>query len=187
MNNDNEEKTEIVPDEEFEAADLSDEALAESDASEKVKKLKDELKKCEAEKKEYLDGWQRSKADFINYKKDEGKRFEDMARFVIAGLVDDILPVLDSFDLALSHGLPAETEKGVLLIRSQFEDVLKKRGLLPITVQAGEKFDPQKHESVGEVESEEAAGAVAEVVQKGYVFQGRVLRPARVRIAKEKK
>src|SRR3989338_2650746 len=172
MTQDKEEKTEIVPDEEFAAAD----------ASEKVKKLKDEVKKCDAEKKEYLDGWQRSKADYINYKKDEGKRFEDMARFVIAGLVDDILPALDSFDLALSHGLPADVEKGVLLIRSQFEDILKRRGLLLITVQPGEKFDPAKHESVGEVESKEAAETIAEVVQKGYVFQGRVLRPSRVRI-----
>ena len=182
MTNNNEEKTEIVPDEEFAAAD----------ASEKVKKLKDELQKCDAEKKEYLDGWQRSKADYINYRKDEGKRFEDMARFVIAGLIDDILPALDSFDLALSHGLPAQVglpadvEKGILLIRAQFEDILKRRGLLVIAVRAGEKFDPEKHESVGEVESEHESGAVAEVIQKGYLFQGKVLRPARVRVSKQK-
>lgn len=174
MADDKEEKTEIVPDEEFAAAD----------ASEKVKKLKEELKKCDAEKKEYLDGWQRAKADYINYRKDEGKRFEDMARFVTAGLVDDMLPILDSFDLALAHGLPHEAEKGILLIRAQFEDVLKKRGITEIKVGDGEGFNPEKHESLGEVESEHTAGTVAEVVQKGYMFGERVLRPARVRIAK---
>lgn len=180
VDDDKNEKTEIIPDEEFAAAV----------ASEKVKKLKDELKKCDAEKKEYLDGWQRAKADYINYRKDEGKRFEDMARFVTAGLVDDMLPVLDSFDLALAHGLsaqaglPNDAEKGILMIRAQFEDVLRKRGITEIKVEAGEGFNTEKHESVGEVESEHPAGTIAEVVQKGYLFRDKVLRPARVRIAK---
>src|SRR3989338_960648 len=93
----------------------------------KIKKVKEDLKKCEAEKKEYLDGWQRAKADYINFKNDEGKRMEDMARFLTSGLIQEILPVLDSYDLALGHGLPPELEKGVLLIKSQFEDILKKR------------------------------------------------------------
>ncbi len=169
-------ETEIVPDEEF----------AGLDAAERFKKLKEELKNCESEKKEYLDGWQRSKADYINYKKDEGKRFEDMARYVAGGLIQDILPVLDSFDLALGHGLPKEAERGILLVRSQLEDVLKKRGLAEIEVRMGANFNPETHESIGEVESEHPAGAVAEVVQRGYLFQGRVVRPARVRIAKGK-
>ncbi|MDO8560644.1 MAG: nucleotide exchange factor GrpE [bacterium] len=174
MSKDNEEKTEIVPDEEFEAAD----------AMGKVKKLKDELKKCDAEKKDYLDGWQRAKADHINYRKDEGKRFEDMARFVTAGFADDILPVLDSFDLALSHGFSSEAQKGVLMIRAQFGDVLKRRGVTEIKVEAGEEFNPARHESIGEVESEYPEGRVAEAVQKGYFIGERVLRPVRVRIAK---
>lgn len=167
-------EVELIPDEEGDFPDLQ----------KKLKKLKEELKKCEAERKEYLEGWQRAKADFINYRHDEGKRFEDMGRFVTAGLVQEVLPVLDSFDLALGHGLPAEIEKGVLLIRSQFEDILKKRGLETIEVKAGEKFNPEKHESIGEVESDLPQGTVAEVVQRGYLFRGRVLRPARVRLSK---
>ncbi|MDO8663941.1 MAG: nucleotide exchange factor GrpE [Candidatus Liptonbacteria bacterium] len=154
--------------------------------SEKTKKLREDLKQCEAEKKEYLDGWQRAKADFINYKKEEGARMEDMARFITTGLIQDILPVLDSFALALSHGLPKDVEKGVLLIRSQFMDVMHKRGLEEIMVSAGDVFNPEIHESIGEVESDVLQGAIAEEVQGGYRLRGKVIRPARVRLSKEK-
>lgn len=145
-----------------------------------------DLEKCEKEKKEYLEGWQRAKADFINYKKDEGRRLEDMAKFITAGFVQDILPVLDSFDLALGHDLSKESEKGILLIRSQFEDVLKKRGLEQIKTEPGDKFNPEIHESIGEVESEHPEGVIGEIVQKGYTFRERVIRPVRVRLAKGK-
>ncbi len=154
------------------------------DIQKKLKKLREDLKKCEAERKEYLDGWQRAKADHINYRKDEGKRFEDMAQFVSAGLIQEVLPVLDSFDLALGHGVSKEVERGVLLIRSQFEDILKKRGLDEIEIKEGDEFNPERHESIGEMESGVPEGKVAEVVQRGYLFRERVLRPARVRISK---
>ncbi|MBI2121678.1 MAG: nucleotide exchange factor GrpE [Candidatus Sungbacteria bacterium] len=150
------------------------------------------LAKCEKEKKEYLEGWQRAKADHINYRKDEAKRFEDMARFVTAGLLQDVLPVLDSFELAFrssplsSSGFQQNDERGMLLIRSQLLDLLKKRGLEEIKVNAGNTFDPEMHESIGEIESEHASGSIAEEVQKGYYFMGKVLRPARVRLAKSK-
>lgn len=163
----------------------------------KIKKVKEEMKKCEAERKEYLEGWQRAKADFINFKKDEGKRFEDMARFVTTSIVDEFLPVLDSFDLALSnfssqnlegqalsHGIPESVEKGIMMIRSQFEDVLRKRGIEEIRVAPGDPFDPSKHESVGETKSEYPPGTIADVVQRGYMFRERVMRPARVRLVK---
>jgi len=100
------------------------------------------------------------------------------------GFVQDVLPVLDSFELALSHGMPPETEKGILLIRAQFMDVLKKRGLEEISAASGDAFNPERHESIGEMESDAPEGAIAEVVQKGYMIRGRVLRPARVRLSK---
>ena len=174
----------------------------------KIQKVKDELKKIAAERREYLEGWQRAKADYINFKKDEGKRFEDMARFLTSSIVEEFLPVLDSFDLALQHGVPKEVdpvrgrpaegsatstlgrsasngvEKGIMLIRSQFEDVLRKRGVEEIRVKAGDLFDPAKHESIGEIDSEHPPGSIADVVQKGYMFRERVMRPARVRLAK---
>ena len=166
---------ELIPEEEGDLPDLQ----------KKNKKLKKELEECSSQKKEYLDGWQRAKADHLNYKKDEGKRFEDLAQFVAHGLIKDLLPVLDSFDLAVGHGMAREVEKGVLLIRSQLEEVLKQRGLEVIKIAAGESFNPERHESMGEIESENPVGTIAEEVQKGYFLRGKVLRPARVRLSKE--
>lgn len=162
--------------------ELIDEGGAGDDT--KLKKLRDDLKRCEEEKKNYLDGWQRAKADYINYKNDEAKRLEDVGRFITSGLISDILPVLDSFDLALGHEMPTEIQKGILLIQSQLKEVLKKRGVTPIAVKEGNAFDPEKHESVGEIESKAPPGTIAEEVQKGYMLRENVLRPTRVRIAK---
>ena len=181
MDGETEKKEDVAGDIEF----VPDEEGIPQELAGRIKKLKEELKRCEAERKEYLEGWQRAKADYINFKKDEGKRFEDMARFVTASIVEEFLPVLDSFDLAFQHGVSKEGEKGIMLIRSQFEDVLRKRGIEEIHVNAGDVFDPAKHESVGELKSEHPPGTIADVVQKGYVFRERVMRPVRVRLAKE--
>jgi len=144
--------------------------------------------RCAQERQDYLTGWQRAKADFINYKNDEGRRLEDTARFMTRSLVMDILPVLDSFDLACrqmegKQGTEQEVQ-GILLIRSQLLDVLKKRGVEVIPLHAGDQFNPELHEALGEVESDVPEGAVAEEFQKGYMLQGKVIRPARVRLGK---
>jgi len=156
-----------------------------------VKKILEKLRVCEEEKKGYLDGWQRAQADAVNYKKDEGKRLEDLGRFITQGMLQDLLPILDSFDLALrslqqsaSSNPSSQLEQGVLMIRSQLMDVFKKRGVAHIEVMPGDEFNPEKHESIGEVESDKPMGMVAEEVQKGYTLAGRVIRPARVRLAK---
>lgn len=180
MNDPNEENNfsdlELTPDEESMGEEVKN----------KIQKIKGELKQCEAEKKEYLDGWQRSKADFINYKKDEAKRFESTLEFLTAGIISDIIPVLDSFDLALKHELPKETERGFTLIRSQLEDILKKSGIAAIKVNLGDQFDPSRHESVAEMESDIPERMIAEEIQKGYLMGEKILRPARVKIAKKK-
>ena len=169
---------------------LADEEMDLPDGQGKLKKTREKLKVCEDEKKNYLDGWQRAQADMVNYKKDEGKRLEDLGRFITQSMLQDILPVLDSFDLALQSFRASGTggsqqERGVLMIRSQLTDVFKKRGVAQIEVTPGEAFNPEKHESIGEVESDKPAGTVAEEVQKGYTLAGRVIRPARVRLAKD--
>lgn len=163
---------------------VSEEETRPPQTSEKPNKFLDELEQCERNKKEYLEGWQRAKADYINYKNEEGRRMEDVARFITAGLIQEILPVLDSFDLALGHGLPVDVERGVLLIRSQFEDIFKKRGFEQIKVSPGDNFNPEWHESIGEVGSDLPEGVIAEEVQRGYIFRGKVLRPTRIRLSK---
>lgn len=174
----NNEDIELLEDEEFDAPGQD----------EKMKKMREKLRVCEDEKKGYLDGWQRAQADGVNYKKDEGKRLEDLGRFITQSMLQDLLPVLDSFDLALQSfrmgGGGSAQEQGVLMIRSQLTDVFKKRGVAQIEVMPGDAFNPEKHESIGEVESDKPAGTVAEEVQKGYALAGRVIRPARVRLAK---
>ena len=97
-----------------------------------------------------------------------------------------IIPVLDSFDLALKHELPKEVENGMILIRSQLEDVLKRGGVGALKINLGDQFDPSRHESVGEVESDEPDGTIAEITQRGYLIGEKILRPARVKISKRK-
>lgn len=167
--------------------DVSDGGEGEEGRAEaKIKKLKEDLKRCDDTQKEYLDGWQRSKADFINYKKDEAKRFQGVAQMGVDDIVQDILVVLDSFHLARQYDMPPRVAEGVAMIQGQLEDILRKRGLRVIPVKPGDAFDPRVHESIGEIESDYSPGAIAEEAQKGYEIDGRVLRPSRVKISKEK-
>ena len=156
-----------------------------SSFQEKIKKFQEKLKKCQELKEEYLDGWQRAKADLINARKDDERRNQEFLKFANAALVFEILPVLDSFDLAFANE-DSKFSKGILLIKMQLEDVLKKYGLEAIK-STGEKFNLQFHEIIGETESEKEEGIITEEIQKGYLLNGKVLRPARVKISKSKK
>ncbi len=150
-----------------------------------LKELSHELDKVLREKDEYLDGWKRSKADHINYKKEELKRLEDMAKYATEDIMKDLIAVLDSFDLALVSlkSVGNGAEKGVSMIKNQLEDVLKKNGLTRINASPGEEFNPMCHEAVAVVEGGES-GNVAEEVESGYVLYNKVLRPIRVKIFK---
>ncbi len=143
-----------------------------------------ELEKTKKERDEYLDGWKRAKADFINYKKDELKRVESFLKLSNEQLIRDLIAVLDSFDLALQSMGDSKVEKGVYLIRSQFDDILKKYGLERIMVRIGSEFDPAMHEAVASVESDHPPGTVVEEVEAGYMLAGKILRPARVKVAR---
>lgn len=156
-----------------------------TDPQARIARMKEELKRIEAERREYLDGWQRAKADLANYKKDEAKRFEEFVKFAAEGLIAEAVQVLDSFDLALGHEMPKDVEKGIVLIRSQLEDILRRRGLEAIAA-IGQKFNPALHEAIAEVEADGEEGMVAEELQKGYTLNGKVVRPARVKISKTK-
>ena len=154
------------------------------DAEEKIRKQKAEIARLEKERREYLEGWQRAKADFINYKKDEGKRAEELLQFAAGSLVQELLVVLDSFDLAMMEKTGGADERGILLIRAQLEDILKRHGLEAITAVPGNAFDPERHEAIGEEESPAPEGTIASILQKGYTLRGRLIRPARVKISK---
>lgn len=145
-----------------------------------------ELDQCKREREEYLDGWRRAKADLINFKKEEAERLSALLRTGNENIIRDLITVLDSFDLgiiATGESNPA-VMKGMVLIKTQLEDILKRHGLEKIAVTKGEMFDPAKHEAIGEMDSEYPEGAVAEEVERGYRLYDRVIRAARVRVSK---
>ena len=156
---------------------------------EEIKKpIESELEKVTKERDEYLEGWKRAKADYLNYKREERERFASWGKMANEALVMDLLLVLDSLNLGLSMipGGSAE-KKGMLLLRTQMEDILRRYGLAKIEGPPGKAYDPSTEEAVGEVESEYPPGAIAEEREKGYMLGGKVIRPAKVMLSKGQK
>ncbi len=162
-----------------------------SEPNKEIKKeeaLPKEDLRCQKQRDEYLAGWQRARADFLNYKKEEIERFKNIIDIANEEMVLKILPLLDSFYLAeknLDTNLQENPYvKGILQIKAQFEDFLKSQEVKPIET-LGKKFDPQFQEVVEEIEiKNQEPGIVVEEIQKGYLIQGRLLRPAKVKVSK---
>jgi molecular chaperone GrpE len=159
----------------------SGDAAAGGDAS-----VPSELTKLRAEKEELLQTMIRRQADFENFRKRTERDRQEEGRRGVERLIMDLIPVLDGFDRALqAHDDPAyeEYRKGVTLIRKQLWDTLAKHGVQRIDA-AGKIFDPHMHQAIERLESEEYPdGFIVAVFQDGYLFHGRVLRPAIVRVA----
>ena len=139
------------------------------------------------ERDECLAGWKRAQADLVNYRADEHKRFEEFAKFAHENVLKDLIAVLDSFALALKAIPEGDAAgKGASLIRAQLEEVTRKYGLERIMVGKGSPFDPRYHEAVAAKppENGEGADAILEEVEAGYALRGKVIRPARVIVAK---
>lgn len=157
-----------------------------------IEDLKKQLEECQKLKDEYLAGWQRERADFLNYKRDEWKRLEGILKFAGEGLILKILPILDNFEIAEREvqGMKYEETKckeainGILQIKNQILDFLKGQGVEEIKSME-ERFNPNFHEVVEEVEvKDKQHEIIVEEIQKGYKINGRLLRPAKVRVAK---
>jgi molecular chaperone GrpE len=144
------------------------------------------LAEAERARDEYLAGWQRAKADFLNYKKEELRHIEEVSRYSNADIIKELIGIMDNFDLAL-RTLEKEgpVEKGIYIIRSQIEDILKRRGLERIVLKAGDMFDPAIAEALSAVESDQPPGTVVEEIEPGYRLYEKVLRPARVIVSKD--
>ena len=158
--------------------ELDDSVVAEEHAAEQVKKLKEKLKEAEGKAKEYLDGWQRCKADSINARKRDEEAKGEFLKFANSDLIYQLMPVLDSFELSLPHD-----NKELEAIYRQFLSVLKSNGLEESNP-VGMRFDPREHEAVGTVPAEKEGDdhKILEVVQKGYILSGKIIRPAKVKI-----
>ena len=133
---------------------------------------------------ELVDSLQRLQAEFANYKKRAAREQDALVARAHERLVKDLLPVLDDLGRALEaaeHHEEAKLEEGVRLVHRQLADVLDKEGLAEIPTDDG--FDPNVHEALLSQPSDEPAGSVIEVIQRGYTLGDRVLRPARVVVA----
>ncbi len=176
----------------LEIDDVASENLAEkkSGFGNVTKKKEDKLKKCTAEKQEYLDGWQRAKAELVNAKKDFDEQRKDFVKFAKGDLIMQIIPALDSFEMAFKNtdGVPDQWLKGVEHIHSQFMQILEDNGVKQIGLE-GEEFDTNLHTAVEtiKIDEKEKDNIIVEVVQKGYELNGRVIREAKVRVGELKK
>jgi molecular chaperone GrpE len=146
-------------------------------------KLNEQIAKLEKERDEYLNGWKRAKADYLNMQKDEMKRAQEIIKFASAELIKELLPVLDSLELSLIATKDQEARKGLEVIYSQLENILNKQGLQKIKA-LGEKFDPAIHEAMLQEESDKKSGTILEEMVSGWTLNGKVIRPAKVKIAK---
>lgn len=181
MNNDED----VVLDPEFVESTEDGDELAGSD---KIKKLQEKIKTLEKEKTEYLDGWQRARADYANLQKtseEDKKRFKQL---FTEQFVEDLFPVIDSFNMAMSNKevwekVDAGWRTGVEYIYGQLMSALKEHNL-EVFGEKGDEFDPTLHEAVSEVETSDKRfdHRIDTVLQRGYKLGDSVLRPARVNV-----
>ena len=150
--------------------------------------LQQELAAVTAQAAEYLDGWQRARAEFANYKKRVEKEQSEAYQNAAARIIARYLDVLDDFDRAMkdqpADGETAKWSEGISLIYRKFQALLEAEVVARIEAE-GREFDPNLHEAVTHEDSDDhAAGHVIEVLRQGYRLGERVVRPALVRVAK---
>jgi len=148
---------------------------------------KDQLVRLQAERDALFDRLARQQAEFENLRKRSAKEQADFREYASADTVKQLIPILDSFDLALkAKSSESDLRKGLELIRKQMDEMLTKLGVQAVPAK-GEPFDPRFHEAIEMVESSEVKdNHVLDELQRGYKMKERLLRPAMVRVAKNK-
>lgn len=181
--------------------DSSDDIVIEEEFSEdsntgekyqkKITALKEKLDKCQADKEEYLQGWQRAQADFINYKKNNDSLFVSAKETATSDMVEALLPTLDSFEMALAGTFDDSFKKwltGFEYVHQQLKRLLEENGVTEINP-LGQEFSPEFHEAVEEILTDDAKldHTVAQVILKGYKTGKRIIRAAQVKVYKHEK
>jgi molecular chaperone GrpE len=189
MNND----TEHIEDEVIHEASSTDDVEFEEvneegevDARTTIKKLREKIKKLEGEKQEYLDLSQRTRADYANFKKEVDTNRVSERKFATKRFIEELLPVLDSYDMAQGNkeaweNVDQNWRIGIEYIFNQFKTVLENEGVVQFG-KVGDTFDPHLHESMETVKvtTEAENDKIMKVLQNGYKMNDSVLRPARV-------
>ena len=175
--------------------DDTDETLEydnETVSADKIKKLKKDLAQVRAEKMQYLTDLQKAKADFINMRKRDEEGNKDFVKYAKENVILDIIPVLDSFDMAFSNKeawnkVSSEWRTGVEYIYNQLLGVLANHGVTTFNP-LGVDFSPQIHEAVEMVPVTDMKDdhKVIVVIQKGYKMGEKIIRPAKVKVGQIK-
>lgn len=172
---------------------LDDSVIAEETAIETVKVLKEKLKKAVEEKQEYLNSWQRDKAEFVNARKRDQEAQKEFTRFSNENLISELIPVLDSFNMAMGNREAWEKadkswRTGVEYIANQLKKILEEFGLKELDP-IGKIFDPMRDEAIEHeaVQDEKKNNTVTFVIQKGYELNGKILKAPKVRVGEYKK
>lgn len=155
---------------------------------------KTEAQMIEKQKQEYQDLWNRYlrlQAEFDNYRKRSLQEKAEFIKFANQGLISELIGILDNFELSIKYADKKNDFKlmhqGVDMIIKQLHILLKSKGLEKIKT-VGQKFDPHKHDALTIVEDQDVdSDTVVEELQTGYLLSGRILRPAKVKVAKPKK
>lgn len=159
-----------------------------ADGAHKIKQLKDKIKLLEKEKTEYLDGWQRARADYSNLVKTSEEDKKRLREVFKESFVADFIPVVDSFQMAMGNSeawekVDANWRTGVEYIYNQLISALASHGL-ELFGAVGDSFDPARYEAVSEETTDEQTKdhTIAKVIQKGFLLGNTVIRPARVTV-----
>jgi molecular chaperone GrpE len=140
----------------------------------------------QAKAQEYLDGWQRARADFVNYKKRMERELKDSREKSMLDTLAEIIPIIDDFERAMTN-TPEDLSgqawfDGITLIQRKLQKLLDDHNILVLDP-VGQPFDPNRHEALGtDEDSDLPSGYVTTTLQKGYTSGERVLRPALVRV-----
>lgn len=163
-------------------------AIAEPAASGAAEEVRTELERVKAERDQLLERVARLQAEFENARKRAEREKSDYRDFATGNVLEQFLPVLDNFELALkATGSAEQLRTGVQLIVKQMEEVLAKFQVTPVPA-VGAEFDPRVHEALGSVEREDIPDQhVAEEIRRGYKLRDKLLRPAMVRVAHNSK
>jgi len=159
-----------------------------ADLFKEVSELRQELGQAKTSAQENLDGWQRERADFANYKRRIERDNQTLAQTISGNLIRKYLDIQDDMDRAIAmrdqEGDLAAWAAGIDLIHRKLKNVLDQEGVKLIPAE-GQEFDPNLHEAITYEDSpDHASGEVIGVIQQGYTIGDRVIRPARVRVAR---
>lgn len=156
-------------------------------AGESVPSIEELLKKAELAAQEHHDAWLRAKAEADNIRRRAQIEVANAHKYALENFAGELLPVKDSLEAALASETPAVEglKSGVELTLKQLQSVFDKFNLVEINP-ARQKFDPHRHQAISAIESDAEPNTVLQVLQKGYLLNDRVLRPALVTVAKSK-